>query len=215
MGWFSRGAGHRKESGATQTETDGQTHRSLALSALFEEFRKGRKLQVLDLGSAVGSNVEFLSNYGCKLYIEDLYSALSSRSNSGEGGLAGPEFFADFLNLPDDVRFDVVLAWDLFNYLQRKELVFLAAELRRVCRPGALLFALVSILKQVPAQPYRFRIVDEETLAYERRTPTDRPSPRFAPAEINDSLRGFRVDRSFLMRHGVQEYLLVREPDGF
>ncbi len=214
MGWFSRGSGSRKESGATQTEADAQTHRSLALAALFEEFRKGRKLQVLDLGSAVGSNVEFLSSYGCKLYIEDLYSALSSRTSTTEGEIVGPEFFSEFLNLPEDTRFDVVIAWDLFNYLKRKELAYLAVELRRICRPGAFLFALVSILKQVPAQPYRFRIVDEETLSYERRSPTDRPSPRFAPAEINDSLRGFRVDRSFLMRHGVQEYLLVREPDG-
>jgi len=39
----------------------------------------------------------------------------------------------------------------------------------------------------------------------------ERPGPRFASGELNDILRGFRVDRSFLLRHGIQEYLYVRD----
>ena len=39
----------------------------------------------------------------------------------------------------------------------------------------------------------------------------ERPGPRFAPAELNELLRGFRVDRPFLLRHGIQEYLFMRE----
>lgn len=210
MSWFSRGSGARREPGAVQTEAEPEVHRSLALAALFEEIKKRPKINVLDLGSVVGSNVEFLSQYGCKLYIEDLYAALSSTPR-GEGEVAGPEFFAEFLALPEDTRFDVILAWDLFNYLQRKELANFAVELRRYSRPGTLLFAQVSILKQIPAQPYRFKLRDEEHLVYERRTPNERPCPRFAPAEVTNLLRGFRVDRSFLLKHGIQEYLLVRD----
>ena len=213
MSWFSRGSGHRKEQTSTQTETESQVYRSLAFAALLEEIRKRPKLQVLDLGSAVGSNVEFLSQFGCKLYIEDLYAALSSRPTVGEGEIAGPEFFESFLAVPDDVRFDVVFAWDVFNYLQRRELAYLGEHLRRLCRPGARLLALMSSLKQIPAQPIRFRIVDEENLAYERRTQLERPGPRYVPAELNDRLRGFHVDRSFLLRHGIQEYLFVRDEE--
>jgi hypothetical protein len=213
MGWFSsRGSGPRKESStAVHTEAEPQVHKSLALAALLEEVRRGRKLHVLDLGSVVGSNVEFFSQFGCKLYIEDLYAALTARTSSEEGDLAGPEFFADFLNLQDDTQLDVVLAWDRFNYLQRKELAHFGVLLRRYCRPGALLFAQISFLKQIPAQPYRFKIKDEQHLIYERTTGVERPSPRFAPAEVTGLLKGFRVDRSFLLQHGIQEYLLVRE----
>ena len=210
MSWFSsRGSGPRKEQGRVQTVVEPEVHRSLALSALFEGIR-GRKVNVLDLGSAVGSNVEFLSQYGCKLFIEDLYAALSSRT-SGEGDLAGSEFFADFLSLPEDTRFDVILAWDLFNYLHRKELATFSEQLRRFSHKGTLLLALISYHKQIPTQPYRFKIKDEQTLVYERRTGSERPSPRLAPAEVTGLLKGFRVDRSFLLKHGIQEYLLVRE----
>jgi len=211
MSWFStRGSGPRKEQGRVQTIVEPDVHRSLALAALFEEIRK-RKMTVLDLGSTVGSNVEFLSQFGCKLFIEDLYAALSSRTMGGEDDLASSEFFAEFLALPEDTRFDVILAWDLFNYLQRKELATFAEQLRRYSRPGTLVLSLISYHKNIPAQPYRFKIKDEQHLVYERRTPTDRPSPRVAPAEVTSLLKGFRVDRSFLLQHGIQEYLLVRE----
>jgi hypothetical protein len=213
MAWFSsaRRASPRKEQLPVPVPPEPVVRRSLALAALFDEIR-GRKVTVLDLGSAVGSNVEFLSQYGCKLYIEDLYAALSSRTPSGdEDDLAGPEFFAEFLAIPEDTRFDVVLAWDRFNYLRRKELAHFGEHLRRFTEPGALIFALMSYHKQISAQPYRFKIQDEHALVYDRRTISDRPSPRYVPSEVTGLLRGFRVDRSFLLQHGIQEYVLVRE----
>jgi SAM-dependent methyltransferase len=210
MSWFSSRS--KEQTGRVQTVAEPDVHRSLALAALFEGIRGRNKVNVLDLGSAVGSNVEFLSQYGCKLFIEDLYAALSSRTSVGEeGDLAGPDFFSEFLSLPEDTRFDVILSWDLFNYLHRKELVAFSEQLRRYSHKGTLLLSLVSYHKTIPAQPYRFRIKDEQHLIYERRTGADRPSPRLAPAEVTGLLKGFRVDRSFLLKHGIQEYLLVRE----
>ena len=100
--------------------------------------------------------------------------------------------------MPEDTRFDVIFAWDLLNYLQRKELAHFATHLRRYCNPGARLFALMSILKTMPTQPFRFKIQDEQTLVYERRTGDDRlrqglgrPGPRGPGA----ALRPGRDDR--------------------
>jgi hypothetical protein len=208
MSWFSRS---RKETASAVAQAEGglDVHRSLGLTALLEAMRRrGQGLQILDLGSAVGSNVEFLSQLGCKLHIGDLYA---SRAAAGEGEELGQEFFEQLF--PADARLDVVLAWDLFNYLQRKELGRLGTLLRRHCRPGALVFALMSIQKQIPAQPIRFRIQEEGQLAYERRTSLERPGPRYAPHEFKSLMKGFRVDRSFLLRHGIQEYVFMREDE--
>ena len=142
---------------------------------------------------------------------EDLYAALSARTPADGGDLASSSFFGEFLSVPEDTRFDVVLAWDLFDYLQRKELAAFAEQLRNHTNRGALIFALISYHKTIPAQPYRFRIKDDQHLIYERRTGVERPSPRLAPAEVTNLLKEFRVDRSFLLKHGIQEYLLVRE----
>jgi hypothetical protein len=216
MSWFAslRSAGPRREpalkgSAAMTAEAGPEVHRSLALPSVFAALARGHKMNVLDLGGAIGSNVQRLSEYGCRLDIEDLYA---SKSAAAEDSL-GSEFFTQFLAPPEGTKFDLVLAWDLLNYLDRKELAHMADRLRLFCRPGALIFALVSIHKNIPAQPIRFRFVnqDEEKLVYDRRTTVERPGPRFAPAELNSALRGFHVDRSFLLRHGIQEYLFVRD----
>jgi Methyltransferase domain len=259
MSWFSsRGAGAGDRQGKAQglqpaAPASPEEHRSLALSSLLADLAGGGKRQVLDLGPAVGGNVEFLSQFGCKLYIQDLYSALApylalhpgspseaavaislgsainadrasvrearetwearqERDATLEEGASIADRIGGLLGFPDDTRFDAVLAWDLLNYLDRREMAALDEQLVRFCRPGAVLFALISILKQIPAEPMRFRILDQERLAYETRTTGTRPCPRYAPAELTELLRGFRLDRSFLLRHGVQEYLFLREP---
>jgi hypothetical protein len=212
MSWFTRKEPAGGRGAATQVAEGGpEVHRSLALPSIFTALSRGHKLNVLDLGPAIGGNVERLSEFGCKLFIEDLYASKTAAAT--ENGLLGTDFFAQFLAPPEGTQLDIVLAWDLFNYLERKELALLGERLRRFCRPGALVFALISIHKTIPAQPIRFRFhgQDLDQLVYDRRTTVERPGPRFAPAEFNDLLRGFRVDRSFLLRHGIQEYLFMRE----
>jgi hypothetical protein len=211
MSWFS----FRKEASAhavaapPQTTTEPEIHRSLALPTVFQAMARGAKSNVLDLGPAMGSNVEHLSGYGCRLSIEDLYLSKTSAADGGED--LGADFFNQLLPLPNGPQFDVVFAWDLFNYFTRKELAHLTARLRQACRPGAQVLALIWIHKTIPAQPIRFRFQGTDQLLYDRRTALERPGPRFQPAEINQLMSGFHVDRSFLLRHGIQEYLFVRE----
>lgn len=212
MSWFSFRTARKEAANpvaaATKTATaPEELHRSLALPTVFQAMARGSKSNVLDLGPAMGSNVEHLSEYGCRLSIEDLY--LSKTSADGQD--LGADFFNQLLPLPNGPQFDVVFAWDLFNYFTRKELAHLTARLRQACRPGAQVLALIWIHKTIPAQPIRFRFRGTDQLFYDRRTTLERAGPRFQPAEINQLMSGFHVDRSFLLRHGIQEYLFVRE----
>ncbi len=214
MSWFSfRTARSQAEAdhpvaAATQTAAEPEVHRSLALPSVLGAMARNPKPHVLDLGPAVGSNVEFLSEYGCRLSIEDLYL---TRTTAVDGEELGTEFFEQLVPLPDGPQFDAVFAWDLFNYLSRKELGRLTARLRQACKPGAQVMALIWIHKSIPAQPIRFRYRRKDQLHYDRRTALERSGPRFQPAEINQLMSGFQVARSFLRRHGIQEYLFVRE----
>jgi hypothetical protein len=213
MSWFSfrtarREAAAHPVAAPTQTATEPEVYRSLAMPSVFATLARGPKANVLDLGPAIGSNVEHLSEFGCRLSIEDLYL---TRTSAADGEELGTEFFEQLVRLPDGPQYDVVLAWDLFNYLSRKELGRLTARLRQACRPGAQVLALIWIHKTIPAQPIRFRFRGTDQLLYDRRTSLERPGPRFQPAEINQLMSGFQVDRSFLLRHGIQEYLFVRE----
>lgn len=189
-----------------------ETHVSLAFNSLFHQLRPERRYHVLDLGPAIGGNVDFFSQFSCKLYIEDLYRTLVSFDFfSPEEGSSYEEVVEYLLPFPRDTEFDVVLSWDLFNYLEPVELRHLVGHLTKFCRRGALWFAMIATQKHIPEKPLQFRIVNEEKLRYEVGSRVLRESPRYQQSDLLHIMPRFRVANSFLLRNGFKEYLLTRE----
>lgn len=212
MSWFRR----RPPASAALTAATGpepEVHRSLALAALFAELPPESRVHVLDLGAAVGANVEFLAGrFVCKLQVGDLYRSLvadAARFADPETDLVA--LFRAVLPAPPGRRFDLVFAWDLVDYLTKPQIRALSTVLAERCRPGARLFLMVATGKEIAQTPLRYLFHDEASLIYRDRSPHTRPGPRYRPAEIDELTPGFTVDRTFLLRHGVQEYLQARQ----
>ena len=190
--------------------------KSLGLKALFEVLDSGRKHGILDLGSASGSNVEFLSRYASKIRVENLYRTLLAQrffEQRREEPLQASAF-ERIVPADGEEHFDVVLVWDLWNYLRQDEIRALVRYLERLAPPGSFLFAISSTLKEMPSSPMAFRILDAETLLYVPESSEMRPCPRYVPRDLALLMPGFRTHSSFLLRNGMQEYLLVRTPEG-
>lgn len=187
-------------------------HRSLALAAHFAEIDPEERLHVLDLGPAVGANVDFLSRrFVCKLEVGDLYRSLVAdpRRFNDPDAEAATALMHDAL-APAGEPYDLVLAWDLLNYLTRPQIRALATLLAASCRPGARLFAMVVTRGEMPPAPLVYLLGEDGELVYRDLPGQVRPAPRYRPAEIDQLTPGFTVDRSFLLRHGIQEFLLLR-----
>ncbi len=191
--------------------TSGATGRhSLALRPLLQRLGAEGKANVLDLGPASGANVAFFSRRPCTLYIADLFRAL--RSDLGLPRDAATLDAALAPQLPEG-PFDLILAWDLFDYFDRAQLEVLGRHLAERCRSDALVFAIVSYLHQIPDRPHRFEILDEESLRYADASGLSRPAPGYREPDLMRMLPGFAVESSYLLRHGVQEYLLARRSE--
>jgi len=180
-----------------------------SLKALVSHLTGAQVRNILDLGTAIGTNVDFFSRFSCRLQIVDLPGALASKGLQSVLKAAPSAAFRQVLPSDGDT-FDVVLAWDVLNYLTKDQFRALSGELGRLCRPGALMLAFISTAREMPASPSVFKIVDGETLLAQPRTDALRPSPRFPPAEVEKLAAGFAVMQAVRMRHGVQEYLLQR-----
>lgn len=222
MGWLF---GNRKNPPAPPEEPPSgprqEVHASPALEALVERLRRCAPPSILDLGRAVGSNVEFLSRFAARLSIADLHGTLTADESlairfQDQPSAVLPEVLPALQSDPGapEGRHDVVLAWDLFNYLTRDQLDALGEVLTRLTRPGAHLLALVATAPEIPAEPVVYTILTDGRLRYTVHCPRPRKSPRWAPAELGRSLSGFTVDRSYLLRHGIQEYLMLRREEG-
>jgi len=202
-----------------------EVHTSPALRALVHRLRRSAPPAILDLGPAVGVNVEFFSAFSSRLTIADLHGSLAADERLAVRFSEQPEPALSELLSPGEPspgdsgdssprpgrRYDVVLVWDLFNYLTREQMEALGQHLGRLTRPGAHLLTLVATAPQIPAEPIVYKIDDEDHLRYTIRSSRPRKSPRWAPADLGRSLAGFTVDRSYLLRHGVQEYLMLRK----
>lgn len=197
-----------RESAQGVTAAD-EARSSLGLKELLTGLPTDRKHSVLDLGSASSGNVAFFSGFSCRLYIADLYSTLLRRGGRPPDQ---PEPFDRELagNLPDGC-FDVILCWDLLNYLSGEQMSVLGGHLARRSRPGSRLFSLIAPHGQIPNRPQRFEILDPASIRYSSRTPSRRPAPGYREPELNRWMAPFAVESSYLLRHGVQEYILIHE----
>lgn len=192
------------------TLPEAEIHSSVGFNIAYNQIRGQRKLSVLDLGSAYASNLKFLSQCVRFLHIEieDLYDTLSSFDFFDPREPRSYDAVYRYLfPYGEETRFDLILGWDLFNYLEELELAGLIKHLDRFCYPGTLLFCMISTNRYIPERPIRFRIVDSERLRYEYLSSLLRPSPQYHRADLNRMMPHFQLFSSFRLRNGFKEYV--------
>ncbi len=199
---------------SSQTSNEAPACRSLALGALLQQLETGRLHTILDFGPALGGNLKFWAPYASRICFEDFYRTWEDLGfpRPADGSYDASTLQHLFAFDRND-RFDIILTWDLFNYLEPDHTQAIAGFLSRYCRAGALLFALLSSTPLIPSRPNRFRILNQEQVLYEKVGSGSRPSPRYQPRDVARMVPGFQVLNSFLLRHGVQEYLFLRQEE--
>jgi hypothetical protein len=186
--------------------------KSLGLKALFDALNPDRKYSFLDLGSAFGPNIDFLSQFSSRIRVEDLYTTLAAQQffERREGPLDEAVFGRAF-SAPCGESYDIILSWDIVNYFRPDEVRVLVRHIERLSLPGSLCFAIISTRKEMPAVPINFRILDAETLLYTADSSETLPCPRYAPRDLSQLMPGFQTQSCYMLRNGMQEYLFVRD----
>jgi hypothetical protein len=166
--------------------------------------------RVLDLGPSVADNVEFVSSFASYLQIVDAIDRDPSASGL-EGGGFGRLSGLQSLFEKHRRSFGLVLMWDVLNYLSIDRAERLLQSVAELCLPGARLHTIVFATDTMAAVPNRYRILYNARLAYESATTELRGAPDLPPAAVQKLLRGFRVEHSFVLQHGVHEYVATRK----
>jgi hypothetical protein len=188
-------------------------HSSLGLHAICQRLEGATTCEILELGTVRGDNVRFWSRYSPFIHIADLRSILPlpvPPEDPDAPEKPEPDW-SQLVPLPENRKFDLILVWDLLNYLDLPAVSSLIRYLDGFCRPGTLLFALIFDLKEMPEEISAYRIVDEERLCYEYSSAAIRSCPRHQPRVIAAAMPRFRVANSFRLRNGVDEFIFVYE----
>lgn len=174
---------------------------------LMEQMQDDARRVVLDLGPARPETVAILGRFRCRLEIADLCEGLDALNASPEPDEVR-EIVSGLLPPRRAEAIDVVLCWDLLNYLERPTLAVLMAEILERLRPGSLAHALIAYsTPRMSALPERIVPGDDYRLLHYAVTADERPAPRYSPDDLARAMPGYAVERAMLLRNGMQEFL--------
>jgi SAM-dependent methyltransferase len=201
------------------------TRRSSGMAEISRLLNSEESLCVLDLGSTSANNIRLLTGKGHKNYSEDLLRAsldpaLLVKNEEGYWVLDSKKFLEENL-VYGNALFDVVLCWNLPDYMAEALVKPTIDRLWSVMKPGGVLLAFFHTRDAGPDSPcYRFHISGTDMLEMQEvRLPSsrgtgDRQGLRlqrvFNNRHIENLFRDFASIKFFLARDAIREVLVVR-----
>lgn len=181
------------------------TRRSSGLGELSRTWESAENLCILDLGSTSPTNIRHFTENGHRIYSEDLLTAstdseLAIKDELGNTALDTRKFLAENLVYPA-AHFDVVLCWNLPDYLAEDLVKPVVGRLWSVLKPGGMLLAFFHTRDAGPDSPcHRYHIVGPDTL--EMQKIVLRREARASKGQVHHSVAdGFQLQRVFNNRH--------------
>lgn len=214
MRWF-RGTDEAHTKAKPKT---GGMQRISRRSTGFTEFTRTlasfKDLSVLDLGPTSSANISFLTQYGGRVYNEDILRAAREAVAALKPGeetesLDPKKFFAENLDHPEH-RFDAILCWDTPEYLHEALVKPMVERISKILRPKGVLLAFFHTKDAGPDFPYcRYHIAQGDVLELEP-VPDFRLQRIFNNRHIENLFKDFSSLKFFLARDNVREVLAVR-----
>ena len=202
------------------------TRRSSGMGEISRLLNTEEGLCVLDMGSTSASNIRFFTGKGHKIYSEDLLwssldPALRIQDSAGNPVLDSKKFLDENL-VYANAQFDVVLCWNLPDYMEESLVKPTIDRLWSVMKPGGFLLAFFHTRDAGPDSTcYRYHVTGTDLLEMQEvkivppgRPASEKKSPRlqrvFNNRHIENLFRDFASIKFFLARDAIREVLVVR-----
>ena len=211
---------------ATAAQRAKLTRRSSSLAQLIKSLDSQEEaLCILDLGSTSPANIRYCTERGHKIYSDDLLISstdptLAIKDEAGKPALDSKRFLEENLVYPG-AQFDIVLCWNLADYLDESLVKPVVGRLWSLLKPGGMLLAFFHTQEAGPDAPcYRYHIVGGDVLEMQLISRGDGkkggPASKFRlqrvfnNRNIENLFRDFASIKFFLARDNVREVLVVR-----
>jgi hypothetical protein len=175
--------------------------------SLIQRLHSGGRWVVLDLGAVRSATIRTFGQFRCRLEFVDLADGLDSLNGETDPRLIRQRAEA-LLPARRGEAADVVLCWDLINYLNQPALTAVMECIALRCKRGALAHGLVYYsAKAMPERPSTFVPTDDQRILQLVKPGRERPAPRYSPEDLARCMPRYSVERGRLLRNGMQEFL--------
>ncbi|MEJ2205149.1 MAG: hypothetical protein P8170_13690 [Gemmatimonadota bacterium] len=158
---------------------------------------------MLDLGNAVDSHVRLFGRFSRQVRFAGLLP-------DPPRGAAWTEALSALPPHPGRA-YEVVLAWNVLDYLNAGERVLLVERLAELTSRGARVYVVVDASEKTMLPPLRHTLLDLDRLFQQTVGPPLPVPGGLLPAKVERLLMPFEVVHAFTLRAGLREYVAVRE----
>lgn len=185
------------------------SHPSPSFAKAVERVFREDRPRILDLGPFCGDTVVQLAARGARVQVDRLDPP--GPTPPAEPGKPPPRREPVAIEQPDG-RFDLVMGWELIDFVPPDRLAELGAELRRITRVGGWILFLSSARKGVERDVLaRYRLLPDGSLSREPVAETPRPRWVHPNREIERAMAGLSLQGIHLQRNQMREFLWVRK----
>ncbi|WP_445365844.1 hypothetical protein ACJJJB_05360 [Microbulbifer sp. ANSA001] len=181
-------------------------HHSFGIAALVDEvIQPGGK--VLDLGCLSFGTTQTFLELSCQTFIEDLRSLLLE-IHSFDQQTRTTRLTKHLTRKPQRIKLDVVLCWDLFNFMEPELIAQLIEEIRPHLKAGTI-FHTMLYTGTMPKAPADFKRLSGFTFNSEPLAlPEPLPSYRYSSLNLMKTMGNFSLRSSLLHRKGMRKDLI-------
>lgn len=207
MDWLRGLRRSRLPNGEADEETEdsggSRTRSSPGVAALFHRLREDGSHVILDLGPAAETHLRIFRRYARKFRFAGLLPTPPRGAALVEALRALPPHPSQ--------PYDAVFAWNILDLLEERERTFVVDRLGALTASGSTLYVVTGNPDDARGRAIQFTLQDAKTVS-ERRVGSMEPGGReLLPARMERVLAPFEVVRGFTLRHGLREYLAVKE----
>lgn len=164
---------------------------------------------ILELGSTSSGTLAMLQGKRCRLLVANTALALSALNEKSQDAESLSQEVATLIFDAGVEKVDTVFCWDLLNYLSLPLMKAFTTRLAAIMAPGGMVHAYIhSAYATMPQYPQRYSLQGDDRVLRLDRDPDVRKTPRYSFGDLEKYADGLHVDRSMLLRNGIQEYLL-------
>ncbi len=176
---------------------------------LAAQFNQTTRHVILELGSASSGILALLQNKRCRLLVANAAMELSALDEKMQDADSLAQEVERLVFDAGEEKVDAVFCWDLLNYLSLPLMKAFSTRLAAIMSPGGMVHAYIhSANANMPLYPPRYSPQGENLVLRLDHDPDTLKTPRYSFGDLEKHADGLHVDRSMLLRNGIQEYLL-------
>lgn len=181
---------------------------SKLFSALFRQVAPGRRMTVLEIGTALPETVDFFSQFRCRLHFCDLFAEPCVREQADLSESELRQGFEEQLRFPSGTSFDLCLFWDFLSYLDDGALRAFNSALRPWLDRNSQAHGFGVHHLAISLENIQYGVQDLETLSIRPRLTSQMRAHPHSQIEMHDMLDCFKFERGLLLPDGKLEMLL-------